>query len=67
MSSPNFWVTPQNLPKNNKNKIKGADMGREINVQILVLFESLIVSLLSQKIEENTDLRKNNISSDKSV
>ena len=47
-----------NLPKNNKNKIKRADIGRKINLKNW-LFSSPIASLLSQKIEESTNLRKN--------
>ena len=58
LSSPNFWVIPQNIPKNNKNKIKWAGVGRKINVEILDVFESPVVPLFYPEMKENTDLRK---------
>ena len=48
----------QNLSKNNKNKIKEVSVVRKINVKILVVSASPIVSLLSVKKEESTDLRQ---------
>ena len=55
-----FYVINQNFGlflkiylKNNKNKIK--EVG--VNVEILEVFESLTIFLLSQKIEESTNLK----------
>ena len=55
LSSPNFWVTPQNISKNNKNKIKGAGVGRKINVKILNVFGSPVISLFCLEMKENAD------------
>ena len=51
-------MIPQNIPKNNKNKIKGAGVGRKINVEILDVFESLVVPLFYPEMKENADSRR---------
>ena len=51
LSSPHFWVIPQNISKNNKNKIKGVGVGRKINVEILNVFGSPVVLLVLPKNE----------------
>ena len=50
-----FWVIPRNIPKNNKNKIKGAGVEKKNNVEILDVFESFVVPLFCPEMNGNAD------------